>query len=148
MTVRNICSLRPHHKLLTSAQYAEVMASRRTLRGEFFVLHYRLIQPRQLEVPDCVCQDASIPAEQSGCASSRLGLIVAKRLAKRAVQRNLLKRLAREAFRQLRGSLPVADMVLRLAKPPGKLLDTPARQAWRQDIDGLLLRLARQTGAA
>lgn len=141
MGERRAYGLRPQHKLLTSAQYSAVMDSRRSLRGEFFVLHYRLIEPRQdVEVDAAQADVALLPPH----VTTRLGLIVAKRLAKRAVQRNLLKRLAREAFRQLRMSLPAADLVLRLAKPPGQILDTAARQAWRRDIDALLLRLARQ----
>ena len=144
MSVCRAHGLRPQHKLLTSAQYSEVMASRRSLRGEFFVLHYRLTKPRQVTGLNVAPADVTLAPPH---VTPRLGLIVAKRLAKRAVQRNLLKRLGREAFRQLRMSLPAADLVLRLAKPPGKILDTSARQAWRRDIDALLLRLARQVGS-
>ena len=66
---------------------------------------------------------------------------MAKKLARRAVQRNLLKRLAREAFRHAHGSLPSYDLVLRLARPPGKSLEIEARAAWRADVDKLLVRL-------
>ncbi len=76
-------------------------------------------------------------------AGARLGLIIAKRLARRAVQRNLLKRLAREAFRHARPTLPVYDLVLRLAKPPGDRLDAESRRTWRADIEQLLARLPR-----
>jgi ribonuclease P protein component len=73
-------------------------------------------------------------------------LIVPKRLAKRAVLRNLLKRLAREAFRQSQASLPPLDFVLRLNKPPlvsGQAVDPGKRRAWRCCIDNLLAGVAR-----
>ena len=44
--------------------------------------------------------------------SARLGLAVAKKCAKRAVDRNRLKRLARESFRQHKQSLAGFDIVL------------------------------------
>lgn len=77
---------------------------------------------------------------------ARLGLIVPKRLAKRAVLRNLLKRLAREAFRHSQAGLPPMDFVLRLAKPPlaaGQTADPEKRRAWRRNIDALLAGFAR-----
>lgn len=43
---------------------------------------------------------------------ARLGLAVAKKCAKRAVDRNRLKRLARESFRQHKQSLAGFDIVL------------------------------------
>lgn len=55
----------------------------------------------------------------------RLGLAVSKRVAKRAVARNRLKRLAREVFRQQR-ALPSLDFVV-IAKPP-------AARALSQDL--------------
>lgn len=60
-------------------------------------------------------------AHQSGflllaCAGegtrSRLGLVVAKRHLKRAHERNRIKRLARESFRQYAPTLPALDIVL------------------------------------
>lgn len=46
---------------------------------------------------------------------ARLGIVVAKRLAPRAVTRNAIKRAARELFRQQ--TLPSLDCIVRLAKP-------------------------------
>lgn len=47
-----------------------------------------------------------------GPAPARLGMAVAKKCAKRAVDRNRLKRLARESFRQHKHSLAGFDIVL------------------------------------
>jgi ribonuclease P protein component len=42
-------------------------------------------------------------------------LVVGKRHLKRAVDRNQVKRVIREVFRQRRSSLPVVDVVVQLA---------------------------------
>lgn len=115
------------HRLQTAADFSLVFADRRPLRGEVFDLHYRSQDSR------------AIPAH----GGARLGVVIAKKLAQRAVQRNLLKRVARETFRLARHELPHYDLVLRLAKTPGKRLDDAARRIWRTDIEHLLIRLPR-----
>lgn len=108
-------------RLRQADEFSSVFAARRVLRGRYFDLHYL----------------------SGNAATARLGLIIAKRLARRAVQRNLLKRIAREAFRHARPALPNYDLVLRLTKSPGSLLDSEARLSWRADIERLLARLPR-----
>lgn len=51
----------------------------------------------------------------NGLDHARLGVVVAKRLAPRAVTRNMVKRLTRELFRQ--AALPTVDCIVRLTKP-------------------------------
>lgn len=46
---------------------------------------------------------------------ARLGVVVAKRFAPRAVTRNTIKRITREIFRQ--SALPPLDCIVRLSKP-------------------------------
>jgi ribonuclease P protein component len=70
---------------------------------------------------------------------ARLGIVVAKKLARRAVDRNLIKRLAREAFRVLHVELPGYDLVLRLSTGLAEL----EKSAVRAEIDGLLRRLPK-----
>ena len=48
--------------------------------------------------------------------ASRLGLIVAKKVLRHAVDRNRAKRVIRESFRRRRG-LPALDIVVRLTEP-------------------------------
>lgn len=43
---------------------------------------------------------------------ARLGLAIAKKQARRAVDRNRLKRIARETFRRHRAQLPDVDLVI------------------------------------
>lgn len=64
-----------------------------------------------------VCRTAHfvLYARRNNLNQARLGVIVAKRLAPRAVTRNTVKRITRELFRQ--SSLSPVDCVVRLAKP-------------------------------
>ena len=54
-------------------------------------------------------------ARPAGLPNARLGIVVAKRFAPRAVTRNTIKRVARELFRQ--AELPSLDCIVRLSKP-------------------------------
>mgnify|MGYP003494272684 CR=1 FL=1 len=112
------------HRLHAAAEFSAVFNHRRVLRGERFDLHYR-------------------PNDDGG---ARLGLVIAKKLARRAVLRNLLKRLGREAFRQVRAGLPSFDLVLRLAKPIAQA-DRASRRLLRMEIDALLRRLVERAAA-
>lgn len=48
----------------------------------------------------------------SETSSPRLGMVVAKKKAKRAVDRHRIKRIVRESFRNARVSLPVVDIIV------------------------------------
>nr|ART38891.1 H155 [uncultured bacterium] len=45
---------------------------------------------------------------------ARLGLVIPKRSVRHAVHRNVIRRWAREAFRQRQHCLPMTDIVLRV----------------------------------
>ena len=79
-----------------------------------------------------------------GTQIGRLGMAVAKRHAKRAVERNLLKRLLRESFRQHGLSHQPVDMVvsLRTAWPGGT--SSSARRNLRQHIKQILDQAERK----
>jgi len=49
----------------------------------------------------------------------RIGIVVAKRNAKRAVDRNFIKRAVRDSFRNNKAKLPANDYVV-ILKRPGK----------------------------
>ena len=51
-----------------------------------------------------------------GLTEARLGLVVGKKLLKRSVDRNRLKRIVREQFRCMRPDLPPCDFVGLLQK--------------------------------
>ena len=68
---------------------------------------------------------------------ARLGLVVGKRMLRRAVDRNRAKRVIRESFRQA-GGLPAMDIVVRVAAPAAKVTAT--------DADRLFAALAEAIG--
>jgi ribonuclease P protein component len=80
---------------------------------------------------------------------ARLGLVVGKKQAPRAVTRNLIKRLAREAFRLRRGQLRGFDILVRLhAKIDRKTMQSasslPLNALCRGELEGLLDRAVRE----
>ena len=89
------------YRLTKTDEFSSVFGFRRALRGKLLMLHY---QPRS-----------------EGFSDARMGIVVGKKLLKRAVDRNRVKRLVREHFRCLRPQLPAVDRVVRLAVKPAPL---------------------------
>lgn len=58
----------------------------------------------------------------------RLGLAVSKRVSKKAVRRNRIKRIARDSFRHMRAQLPGVDILL-IARSSADQEDNPALHA-------------------
>jgi len=87
------------YRLTKTDEYSSVFGFRKALKSPHFLLHYRLRAAEEV-------------------AGARLGLVVAKRLLRRSVDRNLIRRLAREHFRLMRCRLPSRDFILRLAAKP------------------------------
>jgi len=73
-------------------------------------------------------------------SDSRLGIIVAKKNVKLAVQRNRIKRLLRESFRCKRESIPNIDIVVLAKKSVDKLNNT----ACSEELDYLWRKLGRK----
>ncbi|MDB5798372.1 MAG: Ribonuclease protein component [Paucimonas sp.] len=70
--------------------------------------------------------------KQNDLPQARLGVVVAKRLAPRAVTRNLVKRIAREVFRQ--SALPALDCIIRLSGPLNTKADPASSSALRKQV--------------
>lgn len=70
----------------------------------------------------------------NGLTDARLGVVVGKRLARRAKVRNLVKRIVREQFRRNRASLKAFDLVVRLHAP----VDLATRAMINDDMVQLL----------
>lgn len=108
------------YRLTKTDEYSSVFGFRKALRSPLFLLHYR-------------------PRGETEPQHARLGIIVAKKLVRAAVRRNLIKRLAREVFRQLRPQLKTRDLVLRLGSRPAHY----ERKLLASEIRSLLLKVAR-----
>jgi ribonuclease P protein component len=111
----------PDHRLHTAAAFGRVFAGPARSSDRFF----------------------TVLARSSGGTHARLGLTVSRRNAKRAVDRNRIKRLARESFRhQL--ALPPWDFVV-LARAGA---DRAERSLLRASLDQHFEQLKRAAGAA
>jgi ribonuclease P protein component len=67
---------------------------------------------------------------------ARLGLAISKRVSKRAVERNRIKRLLRESFRRVRDQLPAIDLMVMAREQasgvPGPQLLVEIEQLWKK----------------
>jgi ribonuclease P protein component len=107
-----------HRRIVKTDEFSSVFRLRPVYRTENFVLYAR---PNSL-------------------GHARLGIVVAKRFAPRAVTRNLVKRLARELFRK--SGLVAADCIVRLSRPIAQKRQAPASShSLRQALGGELARL-------
>ncbi|MDY6322354.1 MAG: ribonuclease P protein component [Succinivibrio sp.] len=76
------------------------------------------------------CIRASVPGvlvlahKDKGSGHARLGLVVPKKILKRAVWRNRVKRVIRETFRLSQASLPHADLIV-IARTGIKAMSNP-----------------------
>jgi ribonuclease P protein component len=70
---------------------------------------------------------------------ARLGVVVAKRFAPRAVTRNTIKRVARELFRQ--SALPPIDCIVRLSKPVNSKSGPATSVGLKAEVRAELMRL-------
>lgn len=90
-------------------------------------------QGRKLRTPHLTAVVAS-----SDTGHPRLGLAIARKAAPKAVDRNRIKRLARESFRVAQNLLPSCDVVL-LATPSAVKASSAGL---RRDLDSLWTRIA------
>jgi ribonuclease P protein component len=72
----------------------------------------------------------------NGLGHARLGLAISKRVSKRAVERNRIKRLLRESFRRVRHQLPPVDLMVmareQAAGVPGPELLSEIDGLWKK----------------
>jgi ribonuclease P protein component len=101
-------------RLRRSGDFKRLYARGRRLSQERFSA---VVQPNELGAP-------------------RLGLSVAARLARRAVERNRVRRLIRESFRAHQSRLPALDIVVGLRSPVGDIDNAQLRRTldklWRK----------------
>lgn len=122
-------------RLHRPSEYALALKGKRLARGALFVVSTPRESHDSRESGDTASGDTAGP---------RLGMIIAKRFARRAVTRNTIKRVIRESFRLRRHQLPAIDLVFRLQGPVGSVTLTELRKTVRQEIDTLLEKVVRQ----
>ena len=86
-------------------------------------------------------------AKRSERPQPRLGFIIARKKASRAVDRNRIKRCVRESFRQMQGNFPPMDIVF-LARQDVARLDKPTLHTVCRDAFRKLIRKAGQSASA
>lgn len=102
--------------LAAAGEFKAVLSSRTKYKSEHFCLH---VLPNGHEV-------------------ARLGIATPKRYLARAVDRNLVRRIARESFRHAWRTLSANDLVLRIVRPMPR---SPQRADIRVEIGNLLVKV-------
>jgi ribonuclease P protein component len=82
----------------------------------------------------------AVTARPNELPHGRLGMIVARRVAARAVERNRLKRQIREVYRRLAPELGHLDVVVQVQAHPPQPAELPAARA---ELTQLLLAVVR-----
>lgn len=105
--------------LVAPSDFQRVLATRPVARSPHFSLHHTVSEAKELSTGTASPGAGAVEIQPTAAAQPcwRLGLVVPKRQARRAVTRNLVKRQAREAMRQHLSQLPPGDWVVRLRAP-------------------------------
>ncbi len=106
-----------NRRIVKTDEFSSVFRLRPTNRTAHFVLYTR----------------------SNGLTTARLGVVAAKRLAPRAVTRNMIKRIVRELFRQ--SALPAMDCIVRLSKPVNTRTDPAASSVLKKCLRAELQQL-------
>src|SRR5690606_6599000 len=117
-------------------QYSLPRAARLLKAGDFAALRGN---SRRIGVRHFLAEFS--PNAQNAC---RLGQAVSRRVSKRAVQRNRIKRLVRESYRLIRADLPCVDILL-IARPSAVAAPNPVL---REDLAALWNKLLALKAAA
>ena len=105
-------------RVRTPEQFQATFSQGRRISAALFRLHVRFAGSDPVAAAAQLPGDAAksfrtLPrAAPAVAATARLGIAVSKRVAAHAVERNRIKRVARDSFRQCRARLPHGDYVL------------------------------------
>lgn len=109
-------------RLLRPSDYTNCLKGKRISQGALFVL----LTPRK---------------KASNTNHPRLGLIIAKKFAPKAVTRNTIKRVLRQVFRQTQHQLIAADYVFRLYRPVGNVSLRKLRVMVKEEAQNLFQKV-------
>lgn len=129
-------------RLLTTSEFNAVFERRNTTRSANFSLHKL---PKGPDLFDGLESSGKRLAAKLPETPTRLGIVVPKKLLRRAVHRNQIKRLAREVFRRLANQLPQYDLIIRLHRKidPSRL--KIERRSIAGEIQGLLEKTKKRS---
>ena len=116
------CTLPRTARLLKPGDFAALRTASRRLNARHFIAEFA-------------------PNNRAGC---RLGQAVSRRVSKRAVDRNRIKRLVRDSYRQIRLQLPAIDILL-IARTSAVQAPAPIL---REDLTLLWTKLAALKASA
>ena len=108
-------SLTKQSKLIKTDDFSSVFNFRKRIASKFLVMRFK---PNELDFP-------------------RLGLIVAKKTVKLAVNRNYMRRVLRELFRLSQHEIASLDLVIQVQKN----FEKPDFSVIKKEFDGLLSKL-------
>lgn len=112
-------------RLLRPYEFALTLKGKRLARGKLLVLI------------------ASNPNHQQQPNKPKLGIIVGKRFAPKAVTRNTIKRVLRETFRLRQHQLAPRNYIVRLHSSVGNLSLTKLKKAIRSEAETMLDKATR-----
>lgn len=140
----------PVASLATPADFERVLSRRPVASSPHFSLHHAV--PEGAELSTGLATAAVQPVEsllRPASGGWRLGLVVPKRHARRAVTRNLVKRQARTAMQHHLSRLPAGDWVVRLRTPFARAqFPSAASSALKQVVRAELAQLFGTVAAA
>jgi ribonuclease P protein component len=119
-------------RLLKPSEFQTVFDARKACRGQWLTVHR--YQPSQSRA--CSEQE-QIDFIQENQSTSRLGLIVAKRLVAASARRNLIRRVLREHFRTTPAAFPAGDWIIRLHESPFRVKKGETAPTRLQVVTGL-----------
>jgi len=105
-------------RLIKTDDFSSVFNFRKRLSGHFLAIHYQYNQ----------------------LGSPRLGLIVGKKTARLAVDRNYMKRVLRELFRVHRHQLQSVDLVIRTQRAFDAKVYMSVEQEFKRVLTKLMLK--------
>lgn len=105
-------------KLTKTDEFSSVFSFRKRVSAHFLVFHY---QPNQLKF-------------------CRLGLVVSKKVAKRAIDRNYMRRVLRELYRQQASTQISVDLVIRVQNA----FASQNFSQVTQEFEGLMVKLQKK----
>ena len=84
-------------------------------------------------------------SQENGLNHPRIGLVIAKKNIRHAVQRNRVKRIIRESFRLRQHQLPAIDMIILARAGLGELCNTELSLEINKLLDRLLKKIEQHT---